>query len=288
MAKRGAWGAPAGAYHTFADVVAGGAAAGKSAAEARKRAAETAQREAVEDPDLAAALAASMADVDSGGGGGGGAAPRPMELESEEAEIARAIALSLRGGGRGGGGGGGGGVSGGGGAAAAGGGGSSSSSSSSSSSAAAAAGSGRGAALLPSIVGHLLQVRATVDTSAPEPPANAPSVRLVVRMSSTVAPFGGLGATPAAGAKLTVERRFAPDAPLSAVVAWAEAAWVTAWVGEAAVEATADAGIFEELEQPPPSFHLLCRGLPQLSRGVGGTLNEAGVTADTLFNLLAK
>jgi hypothetical protein len=84
-----------------------------------------------------------------------------------------------------------------------------------------------------------------------------------------------------------VDRRFAPSAPVSAVLAWAEAAWIGAWVGDAALAAAAEAGIFEEREAPPPAFSLLCRGVPALSRATAGTLSEAGVSSDTLFNFRA-
>jgi hypothetical protein len=287
LAARGAWGAPAGAYHAFSEVLSGGAAAGKSAAEARKRAAEKAQRDAVEDPDLAAALAASMADVDgagaaggggsgggggggSGGGGGGWAQPEAMEQESEQQAFERAIALSL-GSSSGGGGsssGGAGGGGGGGSVVASGGGG----------------GSGASAAALSALVGHCLTLRATVDTSAPEPPAGAPSACIMVRFPPGASPHAAFPA-PAAGAKPSAERRFAPDAPVGAVVAWAEAAWIEGWLGDAAVAAAAEVGVFEALEAPPPALQLHTRGVPPLCRDTAGGLSGAGVSGDTMFHL---
>jgi hypothetical protein len=273
LAKQ-AWNAPLAAYHSLAEVLSSGAAAGKSAAEARKRATERAQREAADDPDLAAALAASMADVDDSGRGGGGSggrkAPRPMEVEqdSEQAALKRAIALSLGSGS----GAGGDGASGGGSSSSGGGGG------------VGGEAGGRPVAPLSALIGHLLQLQAATDTSAAEPAPGAPGVRVAVRLPPLAAPHASLAA-PAEGSKLQVERCFSPDAPVSAVLAWAEAAWVRAWVGDAAIAAAAEAGVFEELEQPPPAFKLLCRGVAPLTRDTAGPLRDAGVTGDTVFHL---
>jgi ataxin-3 len=107
-------GAP-GTLHTVGQILAAGTASAgsaSSAAEARRQAAQRAREEAAADPDMAAALQASLAQSDfasyaeyeaATGGGGNAKRPRPAGPgDDEEAQLRRAIAESLGTGGDGG------------------------------------------------------------------------------------------------------------------------------------------------------------------------------------------